>query len=302
LDKNKILLIFKIYEIFSSKYKILQSNNFKINLNGNINNDLKEYMKKCYKKYFSTDEEKIKSYLQNGKEIKKEKEKEKKTYLISQDEQPILFINDNLIKDNDSYFNKINEANEEFNINFMSDYKVIEIPNEMEQNNFDDTNNFYQKIIDESILLPRILKEAKKHFNKLLIEKCNKNFNILYYIYSIYKDENYSLLSEKINKFKDTFINLCYILKNAGLNFKNDKDIDEKLNKYSKKQSNFIEFIKKEINVEIKDKWYIKKSIQSDNNEKEGENYNQFEENYINHEFIEEEEEEFIINEDKKEN
>ena len=135
-----------------------------------------------------------------------------------------------------------------------------------------------------------------------LIEKCNKNFNILYYIYSIYKDENYSLLSEKINKFKDTFINLCYILKNAGLNIKNDKNIDEKLKKYSKKQSNFIEFIKKEINVEIKDKWYIKKSIQSDNNEKEGENYNQFEENYINQEFIEEEEEEFKINEENKEN
>ena len=213
LDKNKILLIFNIYELFSSKYKILQNNNFKINLNGNINDDLKEYMIKSYNKYFSIDEEIIKKYLQNEKEIKEEKEKEKNIYLICQNEQPILNIYNNAIKDNTNYFNNINESNEEYNINFMNDYKAIEIPNQVEQNNFDVINNFYQKIIDETILLPRILKEALKYSDKILIEKCNNNFNILYYIYSIYKEENFSLLTEKINKFKETFINLCYILK-----------------------------------------------------------------------------------------
>ena len=84
LDKNKILLIFNIYELFSSKYKILQNNNFKINLNGNTNEELKEYMIKSYNKYFSIDEEIIKKYLQNEKEIKEEKEKEKNIYLICQ--------------------------------------------------------------------------------------------------------------------------------------------------------------------------------------------------------------------------
>jgi len=42
--------------------------------------------------------------------------------------------------------------------------------------------------------------------------------------------------------------------------------------------------------VEIKDKWYIKKSIQTEYNENEGEKNNQIEENYINQDNIEEEE------------
>jgi hypothetical protein len=88
LDKNKILLIFKIYELFSSKYNILLNNNFKINLNGNINEIVKEYMIKSYNKYFSINEEIIKKYLQKEKENKEENEKEKNTYLICQNEQP----------------------------------------------------------------------------------------------------------------------------------------------------------------------------------------------------------------------
>jgi len=31
------------------------------------------------------------------------------------------------------YFTNINETNEEYNINFMNEYKVIEIPNQTEQ-------------------------------------------------------------------------------------------------------------------------------------------------------------------------
>ena len=111
LDKNKILLIFNIYELFSTKYKILQNNNFKINLNGSINEVLKEYMIKSYNKYFSIDEEIIKKYLQKEKEIKEEKKKNK--YLICQNEQPILNISVNAIKDNPQYFNNINESTEE---------------------------------------------------------------------------------------------------------------------------------------------------------------------------------------------
>jgi len=39
--------------------------------------------------------------------------------------------------------------------------------------------------------------------------------------------------------------------------------------------------------VEIKDKWYIKKSIQIENNENKGEKNNQIGKNYINQEDIE---------------
>ena len=84
---------------------------------------------------------------------------------------------------------------------------------------------------------------------------------------------------------------------------RNHKDIYEKLNDENlKKKNNFIEFIKKEIDIKIKDIWYIKKSnqLEEENNEEE-KNNNDNEVNYIeDKDIVDDEDKEFKILDEKE--
>ena len=305
LDKQKIIFIFKLYEIFSSKYELIKKNDFKINAKNIMNEDLKEYSQKCFYNYFIMDEDNIKKYIENHNIIIKEnfhKNEKDIIYLISKDEEPKIRSdknkNFNIIKNGSN----IQEDNEENIIKYIDDYKLIQIPDEYQQNDFIIVNNFYQKLIDETILLPRILKEAVDKTNQKLLEKCNYNFNIMYYLFTVHQEQNNSILSTKINQFKDKFINLCHILQNAGVDFTENEIIYQKLQKIQYQNANFIEFKNKEIDKKIEDIWYIKNSNDEENNDINNEEQNiknETEENFIDKD-IESSEEEFKLSDDEE--
>ena len=147
--------------------------------------NLNEYIQKCFYKYFIINEKSAK----NSIEDKNRKMNEKPIiYIISKDQcstkkdDKIIHFN---IMENDA---DIKGDNEEYIIKDIDDYKLIDIPDipdEYQQNNFEIINEFYQKIIDETIILPRIIKESIQKSNLKLLEKCNNTFNIMYYLYSI---------------------------------------------------------------------------------------------------------------------
>ena len=96
----------------------------------------------------------------------------------------------------------------------------------------------------------------------------------MYYLYIFHQEENYSILSYKINEFKEKFINLCYTLQNAGIDFTKNEIIYKKLQNNFCQRTNFIEFKIKEIDNKIEDIWYIIKSNDIKNNDKDNEEQN----------------------------
>ena len=118
--------------------------------------------------------------------------------------------------------------------------------------------NYFQKLIDGITILKIVIREAIRNNNKQIIEKCNKNFNLMFDIYIIFKNYNYSILKSKINKFKEEFIKLCDTLNNSGLNFERYPDINEQLKKKKNNQlkgTNFIEYTVQQIDLKIQSDW-----------------------------------------------
>ena len=309
LDKQKIILIFQIYEIYFSKNEFLKKNKFIISSKNRMTKDLKQYAENCFYRYFIMDDENLKKYFENQSEPKIIL-KSKKTdiiYTISKGEKPFIKNDKNKKINIQANYQNSQDINEENIFKCIEDYKLT-LLDENQQNSFNEVNGFYQKLIEETILLPIKLKEAIKKSNDKLLEICNHNFNVMYYIYRLHKDENYTILKPKIDKFKNRFINLCNTLKKAKIDFSKDEQLYELLEQNPLQKSNFIEFKRKNIDKKLEDIWNINYSSDGYNEDigKEKKNSKLDENNnFINIKLGNEEEEEIddeLNDEIKKEN
>ena len=288
--KYKIRLICELLNIYISKYNELKQFQFNVNISEDYSNiEIKNKINLCLKDYFRLDKEVEKKYTKYL-ELKKEKIKEnenKAIYIISPEDIPFKKnIQSDKIK-NEINYNSSNMKNIcEINDLSFENYEKIQIPFEQE-NNFDLTLNFYHKLIDEILFLPIILFGIKKVNNKELIDISNYNFNLMCNIFCLYKEENYSLLSDKINEFKKVFLKFCESLKRSGIDFSDYKILKEHLDnlKNSRDNISFIEFKNKEINKNIENVWSDKYSreelllLQKKKNNKVKNNDKLFEEN-----------------------
>ena len=259
IKKYKIILICELYKIYNSKYNELKNSQFNINIAKNYSNiKIKNKIESCLTEYFKLDnnvEKKYNNLINNKEKINNNNS----VYLISPKEKPIKKEKSkNLKKNNDNDILNIENNECEGNDVNIENYEKIEIET---LNNFDLTSCFYYRLIDEVLFLPIFLIKAKNTNNKGLIKTCNHNFNLMCEIYSLYKDENYSLLSDKINEFKKIFLQLCESLKKSGIDFNYYPIIKEDLNKLKEiKGTSFIEYKIKKINRYIENYWNNKLS------------------------------------------
>ena len=262
LNEMKIVFLFQIYEIFLKKYKELEKEAFKVDLiNKFENQNLNKYKKECKLKYFILDNENEKKYLSQKNNIIKEEKDANIYYKISENEEPVLVDKDKIIKKKANSINKSRISDSAGNDINIENYQFIQESNSIQENDFYNLNNFFKKLIDEVLLLPLLIKGAINNNDINTLDKCNNSFNYMHYIYSIFKEENHSIFAEKINKFKIYFIDLCWTLNKANIDFNNYPSIATKLNaKISNKNNNFIELKIKKIDRIIDNDWYIMKN------------------------------------------
>ena len=211
LNIEKIIFLFHLQEIFINKYIELEKAKFKVDLINKFGN-LNKYKDNCKLKYFILDKENENKYISqnNNNNIIKERKEFNIFYKIVENDIPVLLENKKIIKKKANNINNSKMSDSVGNDINIENYQFLQEIKSDQENNFDKLNIFFKNLIDEVLLLPLLIKGAINNNDTNTLDKCNNSFNYLYYIYSIFKEENHSLFAQKINKFKEYFINLCW--------------------------------------------------------------------------------------------
>ena len=265
-DKDLALYnyILRLQEIFESKIKEFYKQNKKIKI---VLPDAPEQQTKLLISYYSIKPNQV----VNNPKILTNYEKQFKSFKKKSDDKEIISSEKYLIVGNKSNAvdkdekQKFDNLDDKLNLKLDNSISMIlpevDLARYQENLSLNKILELYNALIIGSRILPAYLQTAiVNESNEKLNESANY-FEILFSIYINIKDNNYSLIYLIINEFVSSFRDMIMKLKNAGVNFRTNKLLNDiKLETNSK--NSFITPPVKIEPIRQKDVWENKKIME----------------------------------------
>ena len=221
-------IIYIIYKIFKNKKEEIEKNNNFIGLSNLDLNEINKKIKELNDKFYSYDEKelKIEKYEEIIQDIIKSKEEDKKKvenssiitadkFLIFDNDRKEVDINTKPIEKLDIPNNNINILEE---IDEIIQPKVISINSIME---------FFENCIYKTQIFPAFIRHIVFIKNENLKIKATNIFSELYNIYKSLENSNHPLISKKIDEYRKSFEIMFSKLKQSGIDFSQDNELNQ---------------------------------------------------------------------------
>jgi len=234
-------IIYIIYKIFKNKKEEIEKNNNFIGLSNLDLNEINKKIKELNDKFYSYDEKelKIEKYEEIIQDIIKSKEEDKKKvenssiitadkFLIFDNDRKEVDINTKPIEKLDIPNNNINILEE---IDEIIQPKVISINSIME---------FFENCIYKTQIFPAFIRHIVFIKNENLKIKATNIFSELYNIYKSLENSNHPLISKKIDEYKKSFEIMFSKLKQSGIDFSQDNELNQINSINSSQNQDFI--------------------------------------------------------------
>ena len=231
-DKDLALYnyILRLQEIFESKIKEFYKQNKKIKI---VLPDAPEQQRKLLISYYSIKPNQV----VNNPKILTNYEKQFKSFKKKSDDKEIISSEKYLIVGNKSNAvdkdekQKFDNLDDKLNLKLDNSISMIlpevDLARYQENLSLNKILELYNALIIGSRILPSYLQTAiVNESNEKLNESANY-FEILFSIYKNIKDNNYSLIYLIINEFVSSFRDMIMKLKNAGVNFRTNKLLND---------------------------------------------------------------------------
>jgi len=221
-------IIVKIYKHFKNKKEEIERNNNLIGVSNLDLNDINKKIKELNDKFYTYDEKELKmaKYEEIIQDIIKSKEEDKKKVensLIITADKFLIFDNDRKEVDiNTKPIEKLDIPNNNFNILEEIDEiiqpKVISINSIME---------FFENCIYKTQIFPAFIRHMVISKKEDLKIKATNIFSELYNIYKSLENSNHPLISKKIDEYKKSFEIMFSKLKQSGIDFSQDNELNQ---------------------------------------------------------------------------
>ncbi len=256
--------ILKLQDIFDNKNKEFSKQNKKIKI---MIPDSPKQQKNLLFNYYSID----KNQVENEPKILENYNKQFINFNNEKDDKEIISSEKYLIVGNQSNpvdkdeKQKFDDLDDKLNLKLDNSISMIlpEVDLKKYQDNLSLNKilELYNALIIGSRILPAYLQTAIVNESNENLNESSKYFEILYSIHKNIKGNNKSLIHLTINEFVSSFNDMIMKLKNAGVNFKSNKLLNDiKLENNSK--SSFITPPEKIEPIRQKDEWENKKIME----------------------------------------
>ncbi len=265
-DKNLALYnyILRLQDIFENKNKEFNRQNKKIKI---VLPDALEQQKKLLISYYSIGQ----NLAENNPKILTNYEKQFKSFKKESNDKEIICSEKYLIVGNKSSpvdkeekqnFDKLDDK-----LNLKLDNSISMILPEVDLAKYQQNLSLnkilelYNALIIGSRILPAYLQTAIVNESNEKLNESSNYFEILFSIYKNIKGNNYSLIHSTINEFVSSFSDMIMKLKNAGVNFRNNKLLND-IKLETKSKNSFITPPVKIEPIRQKDEWENKKVLE----------------------------------------